>query len=352
MKYRNGTVLPSALLKDSNAKTSLAFNKNYKNFSLKAGIVVESYPVDDKKNISKLVPEYDVIVIEQDEGKSIVPITYRNCISANGLGAIADFFEMRLRKQKKIKNKKSLGKDFAGQDGAIVLLLCLDGSSEKGIIIGALNHPDRKSKLKGDGQILAGEFNGVSISVNDDGSANLTFKGATENDGTPKDSSQGNTTIDIEKDGSLQFKNKGVTQRMSKGGDYLISNEGSSTIDSKKSITIKTSDKFSLDAASDANMKMAKLALQAQGSANIKAQSFDITGETKIDLKTKMLSIQAETMLKVQSTTISLDGLVFVGGPGGQPLVLPTTQMVGIGNLGLPVVSYAVGPFTMKTFAV
>lgn len=351
MKLRTGGKLPHGLMGVDNQSAIGGFNKTYKNFALRAGIVVRSYSIDDSLNNSKLAPEYDVVVIEQDANRAVTPITYKNCISANSFGAIADFFEAKLRSQQKVKDKRTLGKDFSGQDGAIVLLLCLDGSSEKAIIIGALNHPDRKSKLKGKGQILAGEFNGLSIGVNEDGSANITFKGATDNEGKAKDSSQGNTTVDIEKDGSVQIKNKGVTQRMEKGGNFLIQNQGSSTVQSGKSVSISAGDKFSLDAKSDASMSMNKFALQAQGSAQLKAQSFDINGDSKLDLKSKMISLQGDMMIKMKSTMINIEGNVFLGGPGGQPLVLPTTQMIGVGNLGLPVISYAVGPFTTKTFA-
>jgi hypothetical protein len=351
MRLKTGGVLPHGLMGVDFKSAISGFNKTYRNFALRAGIVVRSYSQKDKENISKLAPEYDVVVIEQDENRAITPITYKNCIASDSFGSIADYFEARLRTQKKIKNKKTLGRDFAGQDGAIVLLLCLDGSSEKAIIIGALSHPERKSKLEGDGQILAGEFNGISIEVKDDGSANLTFKGATDNEGKPKDASQGNTTIDIETDGTVQFKHKGATQRIEKGGNFLLSNQGTTLIDSKKSTTIKTADAFTMEAAADATMKMASFVLEAQGSASMKAQSFDISGQTSIDLKAAMVSVNAGSSAMVKSAMITLDGLVFVGGPGGQPIVLPSTQMVGVGNLGIPVVSYPVGPFSVKSFA-
>jgi hypothetical protein len=351
MRLSNGTVLPHGLLGLDIFSNKGGFEKTYKNFALRAGIVIRSYGIEDSKNVSKLVPEYDVVVIEQDANRAVTPITYRNCIAASSFGSIADFFEARLRTQDKVKNKQTKGRDFAGQDGAIVLLLCLDGSSEKGIIIGALPHPDRKSKLKGKGKILAGEFNGLSISVADDGSANLTFKGATDNEGNPLDKEQGNTTIDIEKDGTIQFKHKGAVKRIEKGGNYLLKNEGTSLIESKKATTIKTDDALSTVSKADTSMKMDKFLLEAQGSASMKAQSFDVSGKTKIDLKSQMISITGESQIKAQASQITLEGQVFLGGAGGQPVVLPTTQFIGTGNYGLPVLSTAIGPFATKTFA-
>ena len=350
-KLRDGGVLPFGLMGLDSQSMLSGFNKTYKNFGLRAGIVVKSYSIDNDQNLSKLAPEYDVVVIEQDSNRAITPITYRNCISANSFGSISDYFEARLRSQKTIDNKQTQGKDFSGQDGAIVLLLCLDGSSEKAVIIGALNHPDRKTKLVGEEKVLSGEFNGLSISVADDGSANLTFKGATDNKGKPLDSSQGNTTVDIEKDGSVQLKHAGVTARVQKDGDVSLNNIGSTLISSKKDVTIKTEAKFNMNATSDAAMAMNKLAIDAQGSATLNAQEVSITGSSKMNLKSKMIDIQGDSMVKVKSAQITLDGLAFLGGAGGQPLLLPTTQMIGIGNLGIPVLSTAIGPFTVKTFA-
>lgn len=351
MKLNSGTVLPYGLMGIDSKSNTGGFDKTYKNFALRTGIVVKSYDIESDLNISKLVPEYDVIVIEQDGNRAVTPITYKNCISSSSFGSIADFFETRLRTQKKVKNKNTGGKDFAGQDGAIVLLLCLDGSSEKAIIIGSLPHPNRKSKLKGSEQVLAGEFNGLSISVADDGSANLTFKGATDNEGKPLDKEQGNTTIDIEKDGSIQFKNKGVSTRMEKAGNFLLNNDGTFTVNSKKAMTLKTEDAFSLEAKKDGSFKVDKMVLEAQGSASLKAESFDISGKSKIDLKSQMISITGESQIKAKATQITLEGQVFLGGPGGQPLVLPTTQFVGTGNMGAPVLSTAIGPFATKAFA-
>lgn len=351
MRLKNGTVLPYGLLSLDRKSAASGFEKTYKNFSLKSGIVVRSYDIENDANVSKLIPEYDVVVIEQDGNRAVTPITYKNCISASSFGSVADFFETRLRTQKKVKDKKTQGKDFSGQDGAIVLLLCLDGSGEKAIIIGALPHPNRKSKLKGKGQILAGEFNGLAVSVADDGSANLTFKGATDNEGVPLDKEQGNTSFDIEKDGSVQFKHKGATQRIEKGGNFLLANEGTTTVQSKKSTTIKTDDALTIESKNDTTAKMNKFVLEAQGSASMKAQSFDISGQSKIDLKSQMVSIIGESQIKAQASQITLEGQVFLGGAGGQPIVLPTTQFLGTGNAGFPVLSTAIGPFATKTFA-
>lgn len=97
---------------------------------------------------------------------------------------------------------------------------------------------------------------------------------------------------------------------------------------------------------------MDKFVLDAQGSASLKAQEFDVSGKSKIDLKAQMISFKGDAQIKAQAAQIILGGQVFLGGAGGQPLLLPSTQFVGTGNLGAPVLSTAIGPFATKTFAI
>ena len=54
-----------------------------------------SYPVNNEKNRSKLTTEYDVVVMEQSENKGATTIMYKNCMSSEGLGSIADFLKNR-----------------------------------------------------------------------------------------------------------------------------------------------------------------------------------------------------------------------------------------------------------------
>jgi hypothetical protein len=347
MKLRNGTVLPTGLVGSSAASRASAFNKSYKNYAIRAGVIVKRHEMSDKNNLHKLAVEYDVLVMEQDENGGSTPILYKHCLSVDGLGAIADFFEKKFRPQKK-SSKKNRGADFPDQDGAIVLLMCLDGAGEKGIIVGGLRHPDRKTKLTGKDEILAAEYNGVAITINENGSCNLTFKGATNNDGTPKDKEQGNTTVDIEKDGSVQIKNKGVTQRMEKKGKYSVKSEDSQTFTAKKQISLNTDDKFLVKAKSDASMEMVNLAIKASGSATMEMQSLDIQSKGEATLKAQMVSVEAQSLAKVKASQVVIEGLVNLGSAGGTPALIMSTQFLGIGNLGIPVISQAIGPFSTK----
>jgi hypothetical protein len=326
-----------------------AYNKFNNNTKLRAGIVVKTYPIDDNENVTKLSPEYDVVVIEKSDTGAVTPQTYRRCLSAEGLGSIADFFVKTYRSQKS-KKGKSIGLDYKNQDGAIVLLLCLDGESDKAVIIGALTHPDRKTRLKGDGMELKGEFNGLSISVNDDGSANLTFKGATDNEGKPLDSSQGNTTIDIEKDGTLQFKNKGNTFRLEKAGGVLLNSDGDVAVSVKKGMAVSVEEAVSIDTKKDLSLKTDNIVFEAQGSCTGRVDAFSVEAINAMKLKGMMVTLEAASLVKIKGTQVQIDGVVFLGGAGGTPAPTLQTSYIGIGNLGIPVVSNAVGPFATKVF--
>jgi hypothetical protein len=194
-------VLPSSLLELADDDYYGAFHKSYNNVSLKIGIVKKVFEIDDKKNLSKKAPEYDVLTFEQEQNKGITPITYKNCIALDSFGGIADFMDFRKIVPTNNPDFSTLDKD----DGSFVLLLCIDGSNTKGVIIGALPHHARKATLSKDsGHHMEGEYNGLRVKVNKDGELTITFKGATDNKGKPKDATKGGSQFKMEKDGSVK----------------------------------------------------------------------------------------------------------------------------------------------------
>lgn len=339
--------MPSGLLGVSQENMFGGFKKTYQNCYLRVGIVVQSYNISDDSNISKTTTEYDVLVFEQNEDGGSTVLTYKNCIDSAGFGSIADFFEAKLRK---MENKTTPGTspDPTGQNGAIVLLLCLNGLSDRGVIISSLTHPDRATTLVDNSPHLEGEYNGVHIVVNSDGSTSLTFRGATDNDGNIVDSSQGDTVLSIEKDGSYQIQHSTITQRLDKNGkvDLTTKDDISNTTDTNFNVTA-TKD-IVLDATGDFNASMNKLTLSAQGSAMLQSQKLALNAESEIDLQGSQISIEAEAMANIQAPIITLDGIVSLGGDGGTPILLMTTIMYGIGNVGLPVISQAISGYAIK----
>lgn len=346
----NGAVLPHGLLSDNAGAMMEGFNKSYKNFPLRVGVVTASYPTSDSRNRSKLTTEYDVIVIEQNADVGATTIQYRNCMSAEGLGSIADYFEKALRFQKK-KTTKGDSTNTKGQNGAIVLLLCLDGMSDKGIIVGALTHPDRKTNLKDQGPLLTGEYNGVNITVNTDGSATFIFKGATDNDGNIIDKSQGPTTVKVEKDGSYQVDHKTIKQRFDKGGDASLTADGNISNTTKKDFNITADGNMNFKATKDWNAQVDKLVIAAQGSASLNCDSLSVVANSKVSFTGSQFTIEAQGSVSIKAPSIVADGLVNLGGQGGQPVLLLSTIMIGTGNLGAPVISNAISGYAIKTLA-
>lgn len=346
----NGAVLPHGLLGDHPEQMMSGFNKTYRNFPMRIGVVVHTYVVSDEKNVSKLTPEYDVLVFEQHEDKGATTILYRNCMSAEGLGSVADFFERTLRPMKK-KTTKGDSIPMKGQNGAIVLLMCLDGMSDKGVIISAITHPDRKTNLKKEGPMLVGEYNGVNIKVNEDGSTSLTFKGATDNDGKIIDKSQGDTVMDIEKDGSYQVKHKTITQRLDKNGKASLTADDNISNTTKKNFNVTATESINLTATKDIVAKCKQLTATASGSAMLECQKLTVKAQSDIEMKGKQFKVEAEAMATIKASTIVVDGMVSLGGAGGQPVLLMSTVIFGTGNLGLPVISQAISGYALKVTA-
>lgn len=305
----NGTVLPFGLMSGTSSSMNDAFKKTYQNTALRVGVVIQSYPIDDENNLNKVVPEYDVMTFEQNEDQGSTTITYKHCTNTASFGSIADFFEANLRKLEK-KTTKGVTPTPAGQNGAIVLLLCLNGMSETGIIIGSLAHPDRPTTLVDGEPHLEGEYNGVRIVVNSDGSTSLTFKGATDNDGKIIDSSQGPTVIKIETDGSFQVNHEAITLRLAK--------DGTTTLNAKKDINIITETNLSITAKANVNVKCVDVNVDASGKANVKTgadATIDVGGncnvKTKADASVDVggnCDLKAKGKVNVKAKEIDLNG--------------------------------------------
>lgn len=266
----NGAILPFGLLSSSAHAQMAGFNKSYKNTPLRLGVVVDAYDINDSRNRTHISTEYDVVTLEQNEDKGATTITYRNCLCKDGIGGIADFFELNLR-PKTQQSYKGEAIQLNGQNGTIVLIECLDGASDKAMIVGGFPNLNRETTLIDTQPRLTGEYNGVQIAVNPDGSTSLTFKGATDNNGKQVDSSQGNTVFQIKTDGSFEFNHSTITIQADRSGVLTI------------------------NAKSDANITVGgNTNITTTGTANIIAQ-----GTTTVDGSTIKLGVDAvESVIK------------------------------------------------------
>jgi hypothetical protein len=346
----SGSILPSGLLDMDSGMVSRmkAFNQMYQNYGLKSGIVIKVYEIDDDENLSGLVPEYDCAVFEQTDDSGQNSIVYKNCISTDLFGGVSDFLEFRYRPQTKVDgagNSPGASRTVELQDGSYVLLNCLNGSGYKALIVGGLTHPKRTSGLTPEnGLTLLGQFNGLSFGIDLNGALTIGFQGATNNDGTPVDTTVGGTYMKIEKDGSLELSDAtGETIRLDKTAQ-------TATVASTKDMSLTAGGKLNQTSTDDTNQSMKAWMLQASGSATLQVQSFSLTSQAAISVNGSNMKMNATGQYNITAQAIVLNGICQLGGLGGLPAPTLLTLYQGIGNLGLPVISMAISGFSSKVF--
>jgi len=339
-------IINSSLYKIDTQSSQTAFNKTYENYALRVGIITKSIPPTSERSISKLYQEYDVLVYEQNGNTGGAPSVYRNCTGAQSFGSIADYLEYTYRPQTKAFDGGNKI-DALNQDGALVLMLCVNGQGDRGIIIAALNHPNRDPKVT-DEIGLAFEYNGLAAAIDAAGAFKITFKGATDSMGLTIDKELGETTLSVEKDGSVQFQHKGITFRLDKTGKVVLAAEGQVEITGSKGATINFKESVSLKTEGNLSLDIKDLLAKASGSATLEFQSLSMKGQ-QVELKANTIDVRGQ-LVNIKGSQITTDGLNFLGGVGGFPVLVATTVMIGTCAVG-PVVSFAVGPYATKVFA-
>lgn len=308
------------------------------NTALRNGCIVEAFDITDDRNVSKLSTEYSVMTIQYNNG-SASSVIYKNVIALDAFGGVADFFEFKKRVPADSKKTQRSG-SLKNQLGNVVLLLCLDNSSEKAVIVGSIQHPGRKTNLDKD-TFAQGELNGIAYKVNEDGGFSLVFKGATTADGKPKDEKIGGSNFGIDGKGNIVLSDNAK--------EFLKISQENKTIDigAEKDITVGTGANFSLTATANANLTMKDLMAKASGSA-----TFDVTGAMNIKaggnliVKAKAFNFTSDGDIKVTGNNMLFSSPNITLGNGAAPAIVLSTLFFGIGNLGAPVISNAIGPFS------
>lgn len=331
--------LPSSLLEVASSEAFSYGDRLHNNSSLRIGCIIEALPPDSEDNISKLCYEYTVQAIQSSNGQPN-SVIYKNVMSSDAWGGIADFFEFQKRIPKDSK-KVSRSGSLKDQVGSIVLVLFLDSSSEKGVIIGSLQHPSRKSKLSKD-VFAAGALNGIEWLVNADGSFSLVFKGETNADGKQVDTKVGGSNFTIGKDGSIQIGDN------SKEAIKIDQTNKTIGISSEKDLSLSTDANINVTAKANGNFNIKDLVIKASGAANLEA-----TGEVSIKsggnlgVKAASMDIQSDGSVKIKGMEVKIEGTsVSIGAAGGTPAVTMLTKSLGIGFAGTPVISSFIGSFS------
>lgn len=335
-------VFPSSLVQHRDDSEHNLLSKISNDTTLKLGVVLEVIEANSKDNQTKQGPEYHVMVIEQHKTKGINSAIYKNCVALDSFGGAADYLQFTRRAptdRKKVKDKATM----KSQNGSIVLLLCLDGSSETGIIVGALPHPAKSKVLTPDKQThLEGEFNGLNWEINKDGELTITFKSATNNDGKPQDEQAGGSNIKIEKDGSVE---------LSDGNEESIRiDKTAKTVTTTAESDIINNTQANYQVTAEENIELTStldLIFKASGSALLKStKAMDIESSANLNIKAKGMTVNGGSSLNVKASNIAIKAPKVSIGPAPAPAIVLTTTFQGVGNLGIPVISFAVGPFS------
>lgn len=209
MELPDGTILPSWMKVASGAPSGavLAMNDPY----LRIGRVARIHYPEQATNANKRATEYDVEVQYADIGGAHTTQVYPRCQVVSLFGAIADQSRFTPRR------KTSTPNDEANDEGSLVLLLCVNGNSRQGVILGGFPHPQVTPDKKEDGHNLSFSFNGISFKINKDGELTVQYRGATKDDGTLDDNANANaegSTVTFLKDGSVQIQTKDDNQHI------------------------------------------------------------------------------------------------------------------------------------------
>jgi hypothetical protein len=334
------SIPPSSLFGKRNRDISDFYNRSFKNYAIRKGVVLEVYEIEDENNLSKISPEYDVMTVEQDQSSGVNTTIYKNCVMMDGFGGVADFFQKKLRPVKdKQKTKSEI--NVENETGSIVTILCLDGISEKAIIVGSMSNPSKKVLTKEKGIHLEGEYNGINYKVNKDGELTVTFRSATNDDGTPKNEIAGGSFFKIDKTGSFEINdNNKDSIKIDKIAQTI-------TLNSERSTSVVANANLNLTSRTNTNIKALDLVANAEARIVLNSRlpsSFKCSSVLTFEAPT--VKIQGTNMIMAQASQIQLLGNQVIVGAAAVPAVIPTTTVLSIGNLGAPSIGTMIGPYS------
>jgi phage baseplate assembly protein gpV len=331
---------PSSLFRMAEYEGTDSFDQTYNNTALRIGIVLKVVDIEDEENENKIVPEYDVMALENDPENGLNSTIYKQCISFDGFGGVADFFQMKLRPVKDAK-KTQQKLNLKDETGSLVLLLCIDGQSDRAMIIKSFPSQEKSILTKEKGIHLEGEYNGINYQINKDGELTVTFRSATEDDGTPKDEEAGGTFLKIDKTGSFEV-NSGNKESIK-----IDKKEKTISVNAEKDISVSTEANIAITSKENATLTIKDLIANAEGKISFTSASPSVfKSDAEITLDAPTVNINGQDMVMVKAQQIQLQGSQVMVGNGATPAVVQTTLFQGVGNLGGPVICQAIGPFS------
>ena len=321
MYLPDGGVLPSYLSLQSSAGTSTAMMNDT---VLRLGEVKKIIWPDSTKSYSKSSVEYEVQVQHRDGNNAPNTATFRGCTTSTLFGGVADRFDATLRADP--NTNKPLGV------GAKVLLLCLGGSQQRAIILGGIK--DTKSELvdKSDlGHNLFFEFNGLRFTVDKEGQATVTFRGATKTNGTLSDDADANaegTNVSFTREGNVSIATPDDAQYIKVNhadrkieiladDDCHVTSNGTVTVDAQGDVNVTTQGGVTVQASNHVDVKSSGVRVGAATDSWLKGTTYRTKESTMHTQMASTLATLNSLVTTAASSLATAAGLISVPMVGG-----------------------------------
>lgn len=196
-------VIPSYLVGEVSFPDNTSnFLLNYREDSLRIGVVEEIIPPSSGQSKTKRVYEYNVGIMYYKGTGNLTYLKYYNCVQMDSFGSVADSYKATFR----------LGPQDASQipytKGSKVLVLCVNSDTSQGVIIGGYPNNNLPPVSEDLGHHLSFEFNGVQFNIDKDGQVVIKRRGPTNDDGTVVSGQEegGGATVLMTTDGSVSIQ--------------------------------------------------------------------------------------------------------------------------------------------------
>ena len=232
----------------------------FANTKLRPGEVVGVIHPKSPKSRSRKFMEYEVYVQHRENGTAVTQL-YHAVSLGDMLGGRADSLRYLMRAD---STSQVDGKSHAGSK---VLVLCINGAHSDAVILGGFRDDTGDDLDVAPTELARLDFayNGVAVSIGDDGSLSLVVDGATDAEGALRDGVDANgATLSVTPDGAIE---------VASGADQ-----------GKESLTLDPTDgSVQLLADQDATVKAGtNVTVEAGTKAIVKAQTVVVDGMTKL----------------------------------------------------------------------
>ena len=324
-------------------------------FGIYRGLIIRPIYPDEAESVSKERIEYVVKVKGQ---------IYPNAIEMKIAGGKFNYSE-RVRKP---TEKSESGEIKAGTynnllDGEWVYVAFLEGFGNTPLILGGADHPLRgkyKKFKKSQGIFKVEEFNGVEVAIDKDANYTITHVGLKDAEGKIKDEKAVGAVLKLFGNGNILFDaaktadNKELKMLFDKAGKKFEIQAQDNTI-TADDVGVKVQDKN----GNIVEMKNGEVKITVAGNMKVTVDGdvdISATGDAKInadgdvDIKASGdAKVKADGSVTVGGTSMTtvgesasptkVDGAQVMLAGGGPPVARLGDMVVGVGNLGIPVVS-------------